>query len=162
MKRILLVVFTLALLTTSTVTGVAIASATFSSASSTAKSLASTTGSSSLTRHQREVEHARRVHRAHLLYAASKRRQAVEINHIQALMDSRGGGSWRDWVTTGTSDWWCIRVAEEGGQEAPGNMFGFVPFSGGDDAQQRAEALSILHAVSNWYPAWTTAPGCGL
>ena len=102
-------------------------------------------------RHRLARRHALAVHHAHLVHAR-------EVRAATRLRASHGYGA--DWWSTNTPDWWCIRVREEGGQAAPGNMFGFVPFSGGTDAQQRAEALSILHTAG--WGAWSTAPGCGL
>jgi hypothetical protein len=110
-----------------------------------------------LRRHHAARVHAAHVHHARMVQAARLRAQAIEIEHINALLG--GVGSWRDWVTTDTASWRCIRLYEEGMQQAPRNVFGFVPFNGPMSMKaQSSLALSILHNYG--WQAWSTAGAC--
>jgi hypothetical protein len=144
--------------------------AIFTIAAALSAAVYSTAQSAATTPHR---THAQWEQRRDVLQRHSHARWMSEVLHARALAEARRdrfqaadvhGNYWLDARTTYTVDWRCIRVHEEGGQPAPGNMFGFVPFYGGTDAEQRALALSIFRANGDHFgpSAWTTAGACGL
>lgn len=108
---------------------------------------------------QARRHHLARVRATHRHHVAMV--EAAHDRYVASVMLANSHGYGADWWTTNTTDWRCIRDHEEGMAQAPANMFGFVPYSGGmSAAAQSALALSILHTAG--WAAWSTARWCGL